>query len=221
VHGSAVKGGIIPGCSDIDFQLYLEPTAFSWEGQLPLPLGFAIRRDLGQMNLTPFRYIQCYALTSTPPEGWVGPIPGTYHLVAGQLPVTEATAEELRASAREALSKLNTAPTYIVGKLLGPGQVRMGRALRLLCTQVWPTLYQVLTLQEDDPIEVWCLRKDQAISLLPRDSALHVPIGRFYQAVQAYYPAEDALEEALSIIKYGIGFLEAAKAWWETQGVSA
>jgi len=28
VHGSAVKGGYIPGCSDIDFQLYLDEAAF-------------------------------------------------------------------------------------------------------------------------------------------------------------------------------------------------
>ena len=39
VHGSAVKGGFIPGCSDIDFQLYLEDSAFSWHGQLPPRIG--------------------------------------------------------------------------------------------------------------------------------------------------------------------------------------
>ena len=36
VHGSVVKGGVIPGCSDVDFQLYLEPSAFTPQGQLPL-----------------------------------------------------------------------------------------------------------------------------------------------------------------------------------------
>src|SRR2546430_16366579 len=29
VHGSALKGDYIPGCSDIDFQLSLEPAAFT------------------------------------------------------------------------------------------------------------------------------------------------------------------------------------------------
>ena len=29
VHGSAVKGGVIPNCSDIDFQLYLDYPAFT------------------------------------------------------------------------------------------------------------------------------------------------------------------------------------------------
>lgn len=36
VHGSAYKGGYIPGCSDIDFQLYLDPGAFTPDGTLPL-----------------------------------------------------------------------------------------------------------------------------------------------------------------------------------------
>ena len=35
-HGSAYKGGYIPGCSDIDFQLYLDPVAFTSAGTLPL-----------------------------------------------------------------------------------------------------------------------------------------------------------------------------------------
>ena len=35
VHGSAVKGGIIPGSSDIDFRLYLEDSAFTVDDPLP------------------------------------------------------------------------------------------------------------------------------------------------------------------------------------------
>jgi len=132
VHGSSVKGGIIPGCSDIDFHLYLEESAFEWHGQLPLELGFAIHRDLEGIDLTPFRYIQCYAQTRKLPEDWVGPIPGTYHLIAGELPAAEATTQQLTESARQALTELDPAPAYILSGLLGPGGVRLARKLRLL-----------------------------------------------------------------------------------------
>lgn len=220
VHGSAVKGGFIPGCSDIDFQLYLEDSIFSWHGQLPLELGFAIRRDLAEINPTPFRYIQCYAQTREQQEGFVGPIPGAYHLVAGELPVAEATAQQLRESARRGLGELNPAPTFIMGNLLGHGGVRLARSIRLLCTKVWPVLYQVLTLQQDDAIGVWGLPREQAIEQLPRNSALSRTIQRFYQAVRIYYPAEDSLEGALSIIDSGIVFLEAAKSWWKEVDVT-
>jgi hypothetical protein len=216
VHGSAVKGGIIPNCSDIDLQLYLDRSAFTWQGQLPLELGFAVRRDLEGISLSPFRYVQCYAWTGEPQENWVGPIPGAYHLVAGKLPVKEATAEDLRASAKMALTELNPAPTFLQGELFGPGGVRLERNIRLLCTKVWPVLYQVLTLleQEKDPISIWCLPKEQAIERLPDSTALQDTIRAFYQAVWAYYPAEDSLENALAVIEGGVAFLGAASSWW-------
>jgi len=216
VHGSAVKGGIIPRCSDIDFQLYLEDSAFTWQGQLPLELGFTIRRDLEGISLAPFRYIQCYAYTGEPLENWVGPIPGAYHPVAGRLPVVEATDQDLRASARRALAELDPSAAFLMGKLLGPGGVRLERSIRLLCTKVWPVLYQVLTLQarDDAPIDLWCLPKEEAIRRLPNSTNLRKEIEAFYQAVWAYYPTEDSLEHALSVIKHGIAFLQAAGSWW-------
>jgi hypothetical protein len=216
VHGSAVKGGIIPGCSDIDFQLYLNSSAFGKQGQLPLTLGFAIRRDLEGIRLSPFRYVQCYAKTSEPQENMVGPIPGAYRLVAGRLPVKEATAQDLSVSARRALTELDPTPSFVMGILLGPGGVRLERNVRLLCTKVWPVLYQVLTLQEpeNDPIGLWCLPKEAAIERLPRDTALRRSIQSFYQALWDYYPAEDSLEHALSLIEHGLAFLEAASSWW-------
>lgn len=220
VHGSAVKGGIIPGCSDIDFQLYLDRAAFTRHGQLPFALGFAVRRDLEGIELWPFRYIQCYAHPPEFQENQVGPIPGAYHLVAGQLPVREATARDLRESARRALTELDPSPAFVMGTLLGPGGVRLERNIRLLCTKVWPVLYQVLTLQEDafDPVGLWCLPKQQAIARLAEGTALHNAIQNFYQAVWTYYPTEDSLEDALAVIKSGLGFLQAASTWWNETG---
>ncbi|MGD2040399.1 MAG: hypothetical protein PVH11_06205 [Anaerolineae bacterium] len=217
-HGSAVKGSIIPGCSDIDLQLYLEPAAFSPDGQLPLALGFAIRRELEGIPLVPFRYVQCYALGGEPPPNWVGPVPGAYHLVSGRLPVREATAHDLRAAAGVALAELDVSSGFIMGKLLDPGGERLKRSLRLLCTKVWPVLYQVLTLQEakDDPGAIWCLPKDQAIERLCTSADLRDLIERFYRAVRAYYPEEDSLDRALVMIEAGMAFLEASKSWYIT-----
>jgi hypothetical protein len=213
-HGSSAKGGIIPGCSDIDFQLYLEESAFSSQGQLPLELGFSIRRDLDVIKLFPFRYVQCYARTNRPQEGLIGPIPGAYHQIAGRLPVSEATAKQLHESAKLALTELNPAPTFIMGKLLGHGGVRLARNIRFLCTRVWPVLYQVLTLQGDDAIGIWGLPKQEAIARLPGNTALGQTIREFYRAVSTYYPTESSLEGAFSIIESGSAFLKAAKYWW-------
>lgn len=133
------------------------------------------------------------------------------------MPVVEATDQALRASARQALAELDPAPAFLVGKLLGPGGVRLERSIRLLCTKVWPVLYQVLTLQgqDDAASDIWCLPKEQAIRRLPSGSALQKEIEAFYQAVWAYYPTEDSLEHALSVIEHGVAFLQAAGVWWD------
>lgn len=137
--------------------------------------------------------------------------------MAGKLPVREATAHDLRESAKKALARLDPAPSFVMDNRLGPGGVRMERSIRLLCTIVWPVLYQVLTLQDRgvDPIMLWCLPKEQATERLPQDTALHGAIQRFHRAIWEYYPAENSLDQALSVIESTIVFLEAAALWWK------
>jgi hypothetical protein len=213
IHGSAVKGGFIPGCSDIDFQLFLDDTAFTWCGELALEVGFSIQRDLAKIDPAPFGYIQCHARKVEQSDNIIGPISGAYRVIAGTLPVAEATTEQLRESARQELAGLN-APTFVISELLGHGGERLAHNLRLLCTKVWPVLYQVLTLQQEDAIGIWNLRKEQAVDRLPQKTALRETIQRFYRAVQAYYSAEESLEEAFLVIESGAAFLGAAKPWW-------
>lgn len=214
VHGSAYKGGYIPGCSDIDFQLYLDPGAFTRDGVLPLDLLLAIHRDLATINPAPFRYIQCYALPCATPPGQVPPIPGAYTLIAGVLPVPEATSDELISSARLSLARLEPLSHSLASELLSCGGERLQQKTRLLCTEVWPTLYHIAALQQDDPIAIWNLRKADVIALLPEDTAVGGAIRAFHAAVSVYYPAEATVEGRLAVIASGIAFLAAAQAWW-------
>lgn len=209
-HGSAVKGGYISNCSDIDFRLYLTDDAFAPDGELPLALGMAIHQELAQIDPTPFRYIQCYAFKDHRRPGWVGPIPGAYHLVAGRIPVPLATADALRESAKHDLATLQ--PDAF--NLLGHGGGRLERQVRLHCTQVWPVLYQVVALQQADPIQVWNLPKQAVIALLPIESELGQAIRAYDQAVRTYYPTERSVTDGLKVLKTGMAFLEAAKRWW-------
>src|SRR5437764_563824 len=79
VHGSALKGGFIPGGSDIDFHLYLVDPAFDAHHNLPFATAAAIQRDLQHIAIAPFQAIQCFVRPSgyTLPgqEDWVPPIP--------------------------------------------------------------------------------------------------------------------------------------------------
>ena len=211
VHGSALKGGFIPGCSDIDLQLYVTPAAFA-EGHLPFALTVAIHRDLAHIDPAPFRYIQCYAFSTERREGWVGPVPGAYHVVSGRLPVPEATAAELADRARASLAALEDVPSYLADGLLDHGEHRLERRVRLICTDVWPALFQLLIVRGADPIATWSLTKQQAIGEMPADTPPGVAIRAFYDALLRYYPAEDSVDAALDVLVRGVAFLRAAKA---------
>ena len=223
LHGLALRGGIVPGSSDIDFRLYLNDSAFTNDGLLPVELPIAIHRDLARIDTAPFSYIQCYAFPSGSVKGhedWVGPIPGAYHMISGRLPVPEATPEQLLDSARKSLANLATEPAHLANGLLDHGGGRLQRHVRLLCTEVWPVLFQVLSLREGDPIRVWNKNKIEAMSLLPSDSTLGGTIREFYNALLAFYPTEQSVEDGLAVIEFGVAFLREVKAWWEGANLS-
>ena len=214
-HGSALKGGFIPGCSDIDIHIYLREAAFEADGQLPLKLCMAVHRDLSKISPAPFSYIQCYALPErldAPGHRWpLGPMPGAYHMLAGELLVPEAAPEQVLARARDVLADLKPDPFGVASDLLGHGGGMLKRRVRLLCADVWPTLYNLLTVRMDDPLEVWRLPKDAAIRLLPEDEPLGKEVRRFYRLLLDYYPDEGPVETALAIIQSGIRFRQLAK----------
>ncbi len=214
-HGSVVKGGFIPGCSDIDLHLYLEDDAFDAPNQLLLDVAFRIRRDLIKLDPAPFRYVQCYPESRELRPEWVGPIPGAYHLIAGDLPIPEASAADLRESAAAGLSSLDPNPMRIVRSLLGRGAGRFSRNLRLLCTQVWPAVYQVLVVSGDDPIATWSLPKDQAVLRLPDGPRAQAQL--VLDGLKRYYPREDDIQLAQQLAKSGHDLLAEAKEWYEAR----
>jgi len=223
VHGSALKGSYIPGCSDIDFQLYLRDEAFDAAGNPLLDIGLAIQRDLAEINPFPFQYIQCYARQCRlAPKGErtntghdIGPIPGAYHMIAGELPVPEATTLELLERARQTLDRLQPPPpAYVSSNLLEHGGNRLERITRLLCTDVWPTLYSILVLTTGKPLDVWKLPKDAAIAMLADNEPLGTAIRAFHTCVWEHYMGGRAVESALDVVSSGTTFLLAAWEWY-------
>jgi len=218
IHGSALKGGFIPGCSDIDFKLYLRDTAFEQNGRLPLELCLAVQRDLAKIDPAPFQYIQCYAHPHPPipneQKKESGPIPGAYYMLLGELPVSEATPEEVRDGAKSYLADLKPVPFYITNTLLQHGGDKLARNVRLLCTDVWPTLYNLLTVKEHNPLTVWHHPKEKAIALMPSEEPCGSTIRLFYQSIRAYYQSGLPVEKALEAIQHGTSFLKAAKDWF-------
>lgn len=215
-HGSSVKGSVIPGCSDIDFQLYLRREAFDDTGNFPLSRTLNIHRDLAQIDPAPFQYLQCYTFGGLEREGWTGPIHGTYAIIAGELPIPDASAEELRRSAQQRLAGIDPNARFS-SSLLDHGGGRLARVVRLLCTDVWPALYSLLIVRGGDPIAIWNLTKQDAIEALPPDTSAGQAIRAFYANVLVYYPAARSLDAAINVLQSGALFLEAARAEFEVR----
>ena len=223
-YGSALTGDFIPGCSDIDFNLFLKRSAFDPNGRLRLALGMDIHRDLFKIDPAPFQYIQCVAIPV--PEagndtGRIHPKPGAYQLLAGELPVPEATADETLELASSFLAGLQPDPIDMAGRLLEHGGGRLERDIRLLTTKVWPTLFSLLALQARDPVAVWRLTKSRAIEMLPPDKSLGSDIRRFYDRVTAYYAGSRTVDTALQTVESGLAFLGEASEWYGASGQTA
>ncbi|HEX9038376.1 MAG TPA: hypothetical protein VF808_15445 [Ktedonobacterales bacterium] len=216
-HGSALKGGYIPGCSDVDLQLYLRAEAFDDDSRLPLAVGLAIQRDLARIPLGPFNYIQCYALPPHPRLGWVGPIPGAYHMILGRLPRPEATASDLRDAARRALDGTRPTPAYIADGMLTYSLARLERHAGVLCTDVWPCVYHILTLAESDPIAMWRLAKPDAIARLPESADVRAKAGRFLQTVQSAFAGRRSAARYVAVIDEGVNLRSAVAGWYRAR----
>jgi hypothetical protein len=224
--GSAVRGDVIPGVSDIDFHLYLQPSIFidadGHQNILPLEIGLAIFRDLAQVDPTPFRYIDGGAETNRLPEGHIGPIPGNYHLLAGVLPYPEATKAQVKVLAQRELNRLQPLPSFVSDALLqyGTGRGDLSYTVRQLCQTIWPVIYHVASLQQEDAFAVWRLPKNRLIHLFSVEHTLGRTVREFDAAMRLYYPSEESVDAALDLIQAGVNVLQSASDWWLTTGSS-
>lgn len=224
--GSAVRDDVIPGASDIDFHLYLQPSIFvnadGHQNIVPLELGLAIYRDLAQVDPTPFRYIDGGAETDHLPEGHVGPIPGSYRLLAGILPYAEATNEQVKLRAQQELDRLQPLPAFVSEALLqsGSGRGDLSHTIRQVCQTIWPVIYHVASLQQEDALAAWRIPKTRVIHLFPIEHTLGRTIRAFDAALRRYYPTEASVDLALDLIQAGVSVLQSASDWWLTTGTS-
>lgn len=219
-HGSAVKGGYIPRGSDIDLKLIVTPPVLDDIGALPLDIAIQIHRDLAVIDPAPFRYLQA-RVHRVGARTEAGFIRGAYHVVYGDEELPLATDEELRQNAHVALSGLN--PVVISARasnhLLDHGEDRLFRELRLLCTAIWPTLYHVVSLIDNDAVATWSLTKSAAIARTNPETDVGQSIRTFYSTVVAHYRDGEAVETALESVASGVAFLHLTASWYQSMSV--
>ncbi len=216
-HGSAVKGGAIPGFSDADFQVYLTSDCFDGDGVIRDELAFATQARIGPLPWSEygFGYPQAFFLDARRLPAWregMGPIPGTYRVLRGRLPETLGTPDAafLRESAARYLKDLPRLIASDVSNFADSGDEQLPRRVRLLGTTVTPTLFHLLSLDAADAVEVWSLTKQEALERVEqRFPAAEGPRAarRFYGNVVQLYGGRFDPDLGRETFRLGVRFL--------------
>lgn len=213
VQGSAIKGGVVPCSSDIDYVLYVDDTGLNELGTIPAEICISLHKALSDIDVHPFRYIQ-FSVISPKTNKFLPPIPGSYQLLAGQLLELEATNDQILQDAVASLDRLKPEVAFHPHQLLDHGEDRIERCARLMCTVVWPVVFQFLTVIHHDGIRIWNLKKHEAVSLLANEPKVGGMVESFLRSVQSYYPQEQSPEKALRLIEDGFACLNAVESIW-------
>lgn len=213
-HGSAMKGGFIPGSSDVDLAAFIDPAALDGRGELPLEQALSLHANVARIDPHPFRYLQghVYPAGSGPPVGF---IPGAMHVVWGDADVPIAREDDVMQAALSSLRCLepDTLRSRISNGLMDHGEGRLDRQVRWLCTDVWPAIYQVACLAQGSGMEVWTQTKHEVVSRLRIEPIIGPAATAWFESVTAHYAKGEAIGTALQTIRDGVAVLDAAKAW--------
>ncbi len=215
LHGSAAKGGFIPGFSDVDFIVLLAPECFNEFG-LRLDHAFAVQERIAAI---PWRaagaaYGQAYFYdAANMPEWWTGPDAAASRVLHGRFPDgLRPTPERLRDSAvrllRDDLPRLIRADAE---SFTDSTDEQLPRRLRLLATRVTPSMFSLLVLGSDDPLAEWARPKHAAAARLAdaHPAAPEAALPRQFYADVARIGAGDAFDVPLArrTFRIGIDFL--------------
>ncbi|MSQ21952.1 MAG: hypothetical protein EXR53_01410 [Dehalococcoidia bacterium] len=211
--GDAIQG-IIQGFSDFDAQVYLNPGQSGPYG-VDTDKIFAMQERMDSLSVREagFTELQLYLVEiGHLPPGWLGPIRGTYSVLYRAIPGGyEPTNEQLRGNSRKLIG---TARQYLADfqrSLVDNRNDTLPRRLRLLSTITTPSVYALVSYDDEDASALWAEDKFTALQRLSErynGDPGHQHALRFYDdllAMGGTTPPPDILRAAL---RNGIDFLK-------------
>ena len=214
--GSTVRGGFIPGLSDVDLHVYLKDDAFVYSDFLKLELGLSLQEKMdGLIRKYDFGGgpVQVIMISVSQPRDWSGPLPGSYLLLYGdECPDPTPTAEGILE--RDIANLRNPHYGYgLVNSLVDKTSDALAGYVRRLNTAVTPTLYRVLSVFTKDPFKVWKMTRFEvldALDQLEMDGVKRfTKLGRkFYEIASQKHRLQSDLELCKEAIRIGFEVLD-------------
>ncbi len=214
--GSTVKGGFIPGLSDMDLHVYLKDNAFVYNDFLKLELGLSFQEKMDDLIR---KYdigggpIQIIMLNVSKPRDWSGPLPGTYLVLYGdECPEMPPKAEKMLEYDRANLQN----PSYgygLVNSFADKTNDDLTGYVRKLNPAATPVLYRVLSLLTGNPEKVWGMTKFEVLEDLEKletsDTAELAKLGRkFYELASQHQQSCNDVELCKETLRTGYRILD-------------
>ena len=214
--GSTVKGGFIPGLSDVDLHVYLKNDAFIYSDFLKLELGLSMQEKIDEL-IRKYDFgggpIQVIMINVSQQRDWSAPLPGTYLVLYGDgCPEEPPTVESMLEQDRESLRN----PHYaygLINSLADKSSDSLAGYVRRINPAVTPTFYRVLSVLTGDPFKVWSMTKFQVLEALEHleNSAANQLAGfgrEFYEIARQREQLKKDLELCKSAIRLGFKIVD-------------
>ncbi len=171
LKGSAFKGDFIPGYSDLDLHSFLSPEVMIGRAAPTPELALRFQASIGKLEPRDYgcNSFQLYFLNwERYPEGWAKPVPCSYTVLHGELPVgfTDVTAEEYRRHAHAALARLPVTVAQLVERGIDKPDRSLPPILRLAGIELKQATYAAASLLTDDPLLIWTLPRHEVLARL-------------------------------------------------------
>jgi predicted nucleotidyltransferase len=219
--GSTVKGGFIPGISDVDMHIYLKEEAFEHRDYLTLELGLKLQEKINDLL---HRYdiggspIQVIPINVSMPKFWSRSLSGTYIFLYGdECPEPEPEAEKMLED--DILNLQYQYPNYaysLVNSYADKGNEELHQFVRRLNPAVTPTFNRVFSALTKDPFKAWKMTKFEVLDALEQledeSAKCLAQLGReFYEMAKQWDRVKTEPEFCRNMIRVGFKIIDLGK----------
>jgi predicted nucleotidyltransferase len=220
LKGSAVKGDLIRGYSDLDFHVFLKPEVMDGENVPKADYAVQFQRAFGQVSPEDFEVsqFQIYFINSEKyPEDWAPPVEGTYRILWGSLPETAKELDDgayIRfAEQHLSLSSIEYSRRSNVARFVDKPNTRIEYNVRLVGATLKNYMYSISVMLTKEPKVAFKLGLDKMIALVEEGIGSEGHFRTFFEYVSDWQRIRRQPEYAREAFKEGIQALNEIHSW--------
>jgi hypothetical protein len=225
LKGSLLKGDFIPRYSDVDIHVLVDYEVMEGPRSLRLKEALRIQEKIGDIRPEEHDTWQFQIFFLSPeyyPYDWSPPLPGTYHVLYGEIPDDfEETEEGYYRRVEISLRRISGYISYLLERFTDKPNGRLPQIIRLTGAILKSTLYNAASLLEDHPFSVWHMPVWEVLSKWEGKLCPEGHLSNFFDGVRREWEkvAKDP-DFARFLFEEGIKGFQALERWFDEEGRS-